>query len=273
MPIPSSPRAVVTGAGSGLGRALCLELAKRRAQVLVSDIDLASAEQTAHEVERAGGKALAQRCDVAQAEQVEALAALADARFGGSDLVANNAGVGAGGPVGEVSLRDWEWIVGINLWGVIYGCHAFLPRFKRQGRGHVLNIASLAGLISAPDMAPYNVTKAGVVALSETLFGELVGTGVGVTVVCPSFFATAIMDKSRFAGSDPAMTTNVKKVMAASKVQAPDVAAQALACCERNELYCVPMADARWGWRMQRLSPRRFYQQLMPLVLNKLLKR
>jgi NAD(P)-dependent dehydrogenase (short-subunit alcohol dehydrogenase family) len=272
MTIPSSPRAVVTGAGSGLGRALCLELAKRRARVLVSDIDLARAEQTAHEVERAGGQALAERCDVTQAEQIEALAVLADERFGGCDLVANNAGVGAGGPVGEVSLRDWEWVVGINLWGVIHGCHAFVPRFRRQRSGHVLNIASLAGLISAPNMAPYNVSKAGVVALSETLFGELAESGVGVTVVCPSFFTTAIMDNSRFAGTDASMNANVKKAMAASKVQAPEVALAALACCERNQLYCLPMADARWGWRLQRLSPRRFYQQLMPLVLKTLLK-
>jgi NAD(P)-dependent dehydrogenase (short-subunit alcohol dehydrogenase family) len=259
---------VITGAGSGLGRALCLELAKRKASVLVSDIDLAGAEETAHAVEQAGGRALARRCDVTKVDEIEALAALADSELGGSDLVANNAGVGAGGPVGEVALKDWEWVVQINLWGVIYGCHAFVPRFKRQGSGHVLNIASVAGLISAPEMAPYNVTKAGVVALSETLFGELAPFGIGVTVVCPSFFASEIINSSRFSGSDPSLTTAAKTMMASSKVQAPDVAARALACCERNKLYCVPMADARWGWRMMRLAPQRFYRTIMPSVIK-----
>jgi NAD(P)-dependent dehydrogenase (short-subunit alcohol dehydrogenase family) len=268
MSLPPSPRAVVTGAASGLGRALCLELAKRGAKVLVSDIDSTGAEETAHAVEQAGGQALVQRCDVVKADEVEALAALADSQFGGSDLIANNAGVGVGGPVGAVALRDWEWVVGINLWGVIYGCHAFVPRFKRQGSGHVLNIASVAGLVSAPEMAPYNVTKAGVVSLSETLFGELAPLGIGVTVVCPSFFASAIVDRSRFSGADASMTNAAKTMMASSKVQAPDVAARALACCERDKLYCVPMADAQWGWRMKRLAPQRFYRTIMPGVIK-----
>lgn len=273
MPIPSTPRAVVTGAASGLGRALCLALAKRNAKLVVSDVQLAGAEETAAEVVRLGGEAVVQRCDVAQADQVEALAALADARFGGTDLVANNAGVGVGGSVGSVSLRDWEWVVGINLWGVIYGCHAFVPRFKRQGSGHVLNIASAAGLLSAPDMAPYNVTKAGVVSLSETLYGELAPRGIGVTVVCPTFFISAIVEGSRFTstkgdGGSEAMTKAAKDMMAHTKVKASDVAEAALLSCARDELYCVPMADARWGWRAKRLAPQRFYRTLMPAAMK-----
>ena len=126
----------------------------------------------------------------------EALAAEADRAFGGTDLVVNNAGVAVGGPVGAVPLDDWKWIFGVNLWGVIYGCHVFVPRFKAQGHGHVINVASAAGLLSAPEMGPYNVTKAGVVALSETLAAELSGTGVGVTVLCPTFFRTNILASS-----------------------------------------------------------------------------
>jgi NAD(P)-dependent dehydrogenase (short-subunit alcohol dehydrogenase family) len=268
MSIPKSPRAVVTGAGSGLGRTLSLSLAKRGAKIVVADLDLPSAEQTAHQVIALGGEAVAQKTDVAKAEQVEALAELADQRFGGSDLVANNAGVGVGGPIGDVSLRDWEWIMSINLWGVIYGCHSFAPRFKKQRSGHILNIASAAGLLCAPDMSPYNVTKAGVVAISETLCTELLRFNVGVTVVCPTFFKTNIVDNSRFVGATERMSRTAKKQMEGSKVQADDIAENALFCCENDKLYCVPMADAKWGWRIKRLAPDSFYRRLMPKAIK-----
>jgi len=178
MPLVDSPRAVVTGAGSGLGRAFCLELKKRGARLVCADIDEAAAQRTASEV---GGTAV--RCDVARIEDVEALAAAAERALGGVDLVVNNAGVAVAGPVGEVPLDDWRWIMGVNLWGVIYGCHVFAPRLKKQGRGHIINVASAAGLLAPPGMAPYNVTKAAVVALSETMSAELKQTGVGVTVL------------------------------------------------------------------------------------------
>jgi NAD(P)-dependent dehydrogenase (short-subunit alcohol dehydrogenase family) len=268
MSIPSSPRAVVTGAASGLGRALCIALARRSARIVIADIDVVGAEETAHQVQQSGGVACVQRCDVSKVEQVEALAALADQRFGGSDLIVNNAGVGVGGAMGEIALSDWEWAIGINLWGVIYGCHVFVPRFKQQGSGHVLNIASVAGLISAPEMGPYNVSKAGVVSLSETLYGELSSRGIGVTVVCPAFFASSILDSSRFAGGKHELTGTAKEMMKKSKVQAPDVAARALASCDRDQLYCVPMSDARWGWRIKRWAPQHFYRKVMPSVLR-----
>ena len=268
MSISKSPRAVITGAGSGLGRALSLALAKRGSKVLVADIDLTSAEETAQAVVAAGGHALTQRCDVAKAEEVEKLAELADAEFGGSDLIANNAGVGVGGAIGDVSLQDWQWVMNINLWGVIYGCHVFGPRFKRQRSGHILNIASAAGLLCAPDMAPYNVTKAGVVALSETLCAELAPFSVGVTVVCPTFFKTQIADKSRFTGKSDRLVAAAKQMMERSTVQAGDVARSALEACEKNSLYCVPMADAKWGWWLKRLAPDSFYKRVLPAVLK-----
>jgi NAD(P)-dependent dehydrogenase (short-subunit alcohol dehydrogenase family) len=272
MSIPKSPRAIVTGAGSGLGRALSLALAKRGGKVLVADIDLTSVEETAQAVVAAGGQAVAQKCDVSKVEEVEKLAELADTQFGGSDLIANNAGVGVGGPMGDVSLRDWEWIMNINLWGVIYGCHVFAPRFKRQRSGHILNIASAAGLLCAPDMAPYNVTKAGVVALSETLCAELRPFSVGVTVVCPTFFKTQIADKSRFTGPSERLVEVAKKQMERSTVQAGDVANSALTACEEDTLYCVPMADARWGWWLKRLAPDSFYKRVLPAAIKGVLR-
>src|SRR5262245_42098868 len=153
MPLPLEPRAVVTGAGSGLGRAFCLELAAKHARILAADIDLGRAEETARLVNDAGGQAIAHRCDVAQAEEVEGLATAIEKAYGAADLVINNAGVAVGGPVGKVPLDDWRWIIGINLWGVIYGCHTFVPRFKTRGSGHIINVASAAGLVSVPEIA------------------------------------------------------------------------------------------------------------------------
>ena len=248
MPLVDSPRAVVTGAGSGLGRAFCLELRKRGARLVCADIDEAAAQKTAAEV---GGTAV--RCDVAKIEDVEALAAAADRALGGVDLVINNAGVAVAGNVGDVPLDDWRWIMGVNLWGVIYGCHVFAPLLRKQGRGHILNVASAAGLLAPPGMAPYNVTKAAVVALSETLGAELKPTGVGVTVLCPTFFQTNIGKNSR--AMDGKQRALVEKLMARSKIQAGDVARLALDAAARNELYALPHADGRWMWRLKRWAP------------------
>jgi NAD(P)-dependent dehydrogenase (short-subunit alcohol dehydrogenase family) len=266
MPLPSNPRAVVTGGAGGLGRAFCIALAERRAKILIADRDLAGAEETARLVTEKGGSAHATFCDVAKPDHVEALVALADDRLGGTDLLINNAGVAVGGAVVDIPLENWEWITAINYWGVVYGCHFFLPRLKAQRSGHILNIASSAGLLSAPQMGPYNMTKAAVVALSETLAGELHGTGVGVTCLCPTFFQTNIANSSRLSSTETGLTEVVNKRMADSKLQADGVARAALDGCERGQLYVVPMSDGRWGWRMKRAAPERFHK-LMPRLV------
>jgi NAD(P)-dependent dehydrogenase (short-subunit alcohol dehydrogenase family) len=272
MSIPPNPRVVVTGGGGGLGRAFCLELARRGGHMVVADIDAAGAAETVALVERAGGKAVATSCDVARLDQVERLAALADEKLGGCDVVINNAGVAVGGAVGAVPIADWEWIMGINLWGVIYGCHVFAPRFKQQGRGHVINVASAAGLLSAGEMGPYNVTKAGVVALSETLASELRTHGVGVTVLCPTFFRTNISKSSRTTNNDGARAM-VEKLMDRAKIQADGVARFALETADRDELYAVPHADGQWMWRLKRLVPERYYRTIVPKLMGAMRKR
>ncbi len=211
----------------------------------------------------AGGEAVARRCDVSVAGEVEALADAADQAFGGADLVVNNAGVGVGGPVGKVPLEDWRWILGVNLWGVIHGCHVFVPRFKARGSGHVLNVASAAGLLAAPEMAPYNVTKFGVVALSETLAAELHGTGVGVTVLCPTFFRTNIARSGR-THTDRGGPEDIERLMDRTKVQAPEVARFALETADAGRLYALPHGDGRWMWRVKRLMPETFQTVLVP---------
>ena len=263
MALVPNPRAVVTGAGGGLGRALCREIIRRGGRVVASDVDLDAARATVTAL--AGGDAHAVACDVSQLDQVERLASESERLLGGVDLVVNNAGVAVSGNVGDVPMRDWEWIVRINLWGPIYGCHVFLPRLRRQGHGHVLNVASAAGLLAAPNMGPYNVTKAGVVALSETLYGELVGSGVGVSVLCPTFFQTGIVDASRTSGSTD-MREVARGLMSGARIQADQVARIALDGVARNALHVLPHPDGRWLWRLKRLFPRGFHA-LTPRVL------
>jgi short-subunit dehydrogenase len=257
MPVPDRPRAVVTGAASGLGRAFALEIARRGGATLVADRDTAGSDETVRLVREAGGRAEAVACDVTRVADVERLASEAERALGGVDIVVNNAGVAVAGPVGKVPLDDWRWIIDINLFGVIHGCHVFVPYFRNRGSGHVLNVASAAGLISAPEMAPYNVTKAGVVALSETLWGELDGTGVGVTVLCPTFFRTNIGKSARSHVEGDAMSA-LDALMDRAKVQAADVARYALDAAAANKLYALPHGDGRWGWRVKRAAPELF---------------
>ncbi len=246
--------AVVTGAGSGIGRAFAVELAARGGRVVCSDISLARAEETASHIRASGGSALALICDVSQLEEVISLALAAEDWFGTpADLVVNNAGVASGGSViGETPIEDWRWTVGTNLWGVVHGCHVFVPRFRAAGRGGVINVASAAAFAAAPQMGAYNVTKAGVLAVSETLAGELWRTGIGVTVACPTFVATKIAADGRLTVSGREMTN---QLMARGKVSAEGVARLTLDGHERGRLYVLPQADAKVLWRVKRHFP------------------
>jgi NAD(P)-dependent dehydrogenase (short-subunit alcohol dehydrogenase family) len=272
MSIPTRPRAVVTGAGSGLGRGFVLELAKRGARVVASDIDFAGAEETAILARERGAEVVVTRCDVAKAEDVEALAKTAEQALGGVDLIVNNAGVAVAGEVGDVALEHWRWIVSINLMGVVHGCHYFAPLLKRGHGGHVINVASAAGLVAAPSMAPYNATKFGVVGLSEALYQELLPHGVGVTVLCPTFFPTNIMAAGR-GNRDPKLEKMVGKLMAASKLDANGVARAALEAADAGDLYCIPMKDGQAMWALKRLSPEQWYRRVGPALLSLVRKR
>lgn len=263
MTLPTSPRAVITGAGSGFGRALAVCLASRGADLILADVDEPSAQETALKATGKGAKRVrAVRCDVTRLEDVTALASYCE---GGVDLVVNNAGVSSGGLIGEASMEDWRWTIEVDLFGVIHGCHVFVPILRKQGHGHVLNVASAAGLLCAPRMAAYNVAKAGVVALSETLAAELSGTKIGVTVLCPTFFQTNIVRSGRFA--DESTRGAAQKIIDGGK-SAESIAQAALASVDRKELYGLPMADARWYWRLKRLHPPSF-RSLLGMVANR----
>ncbi len=256
-----------------MGRAFCVEIVRRGGRVIVADVNLAAAEETVKLLAVEKERAYATKCDVGNIDEVEAIAKLADERFGGSDLIVNNAGVAVAGPMEQIPIEDWRWIVSVNLFGVVHGCKAFLPRFKAKGSGHVINVASAAGLVSAAEMGPYNVTKAGVVALSETLFNELVGTAVGVSVLCPTFFKTAIVANGRTHSAQKDTEKMATILMERSKLQADGVAKAALNAATKNQLYVVPMADGRWMWRLKRVAPELFHRRLIPSAMSMMRKR
>jgi NAD(P)-dependent dehydrogenase (short-subunit alcohol dehydrogenase family) len=192
--------AVVTGAASGIGRALAERFAAEGMKVVLADVEPAALDAAAAGLQGKAPALLAVRVDVARPEDVERLAEETYAAFGAAHVVCNNAGVAVIGAVHEHTLADWQWVLGVNLWGVIHGVRAFVPRMLAGGdEGHIVNTASMAGLTTAPYMSVYDVTKHGVVALSESMYKELTVTGapIGVSVVCPGLIDTNIMRSSR----------------------------------------------------------------------------
>src|ERR1700722_5797766 len=253
MALSRTPRCVITGAGGGFGRALALELAPRKAHLVLSDVDAKGVEETAKLALAAGASsARAMRCDVTKLDDWNALAASIE---GPVDLVINNAGVSSAGLVGELPLDDWRWTLEVDLFGVINGCHVFAPILRKQGHGHVLNVASAAGLFSPPFTGAYNVAKAGVIALSETLAAEFSGSKLKVTVICPMFFRTNIVNSGRIA--DAKVRERAKGLVDGGK-SAEAIARAAIASVDRGELYALPMADGRWLWRVKRIAPAAF---------------
>ena len=246
--------AVVTGAGSGIGRSFAVELGRRGGRVVCADKDPLTAKQTAVLVEEAGGDATVAECDVSVEDQVRSLALTAEAWLGRPpSLVINNAGIGAGGrPIGEASLEDWKRTLDVNLWGVIHGCHVFVPALREAGFGGIVNVASAAGFAAAPRMAAYHVSKAGVLSLSETLAAELSGSGVAVTVLCPTGVKTNIVANAEHI--DPSVEGAANLLMRFG--MSPDrVARMTLDAHDKGRLYVVPQPDAQLLWRTKRLAP------------------
>lgn len=247
--------AVVTGAGSGIGAAFAVELADRGNQVLCSDIDDAAAQRTVDAITDQGGRALAHHCDVTRLDEVTELGHAARSWFGTvPTLVINNAGVGAGGhPIGDIPIEDWQWTLGVNLWGPIHGCHVFAPMLRDAGgpRG-IINVASAASFGAAPTMAAYNVSKAAVLSLSETLAAEMSGTGVDVTVLCPTFVKTNIVTSGRITTDSTHLADRLMRWTGFSPAR---VARMCLDTHDRGGLYCMPQPDARIGWGVKRFAP------------------
>lgn len=192
--------AVITGAASGIGRALAEYCVQEGMKVVLADVEETALAQTAEDLKANGAEVLAVRTDVSKAGDIEALAQKTIEKFGAVHLLFNNAGVGGGSTAWESTLADWEWVLGVNLWGVIHGIRTFVPLMLQQdAECHIVNTASIAGLISGPGLAIYKVTKHGVVTLSETLACELAArkAKINVSVLCPAWVKTGIMESGR----------------------------------------------------------------------------
>jgi NAD(P)-dependent dehydrogenase (short-subunit alcohol dehydrogenase family) len=235
--------AVITGGASGLGREFANQAADLGMKLVLADVQQDALDQARTELEARGVQVLAMLCDVRKGEQVQALADATMAKFGAVHLVFNNAGVGSGGLIWENSEADWEWVLGVNLWGVIHGVRIFTKLMLECAKsdpafeGHIVNTGSMAGLLNAPTMGVYNVSKHAVVSLSETLFHdlELVGAPIGASVLCPYFVPTGISQSHRNRPDDVKMTAGptasqmaaqamTVKAVESGKVSAADVA-------------------------------------------------
>ena len=236
--------AVVTGGGSGIGRALAVALARAGAAVALADVDVAGMEGTAREVTALGRLVVAVRTDVADRRSVQELAARVFAHFGAVHVLCNNAGVVVHGSLATATHEDWEWVVGVNLWGVIHGLEAFLPRMigQRAG-GHVVNTASMAGLIASQGLGIYNTTKYAVVGLSETLAKDLRAHDIGVSILCPMGVATRIRDAARNRPAHLARVAPpepVDEVTLIGRTLSPEeVAARTVDAIRTNALYVI----------------------------------
>jgi NAD(P)-dependent dehydrogenase (short-subunit alcohol dehydrogenase family) len=249
---------VITGAGSGFGRGLALDFAKLGWKVAVSDINMERAEESVRLVKGAGGQGIAIRCDVTKPEEVQGLADAVISKWGTVDIIINNAGVPVLGFMEKITLEDWRFEIDVMLMSVIYGCRTFIPIFKKQGWGHIVNTASSAGIVSLPEMSPYNVTKAGVISLSETLRGELKGSNIGVTVVCPTFFKTNLMDQAR--STDERQLKMGEAFFNKFSFGTVDSVSRAtLKAIKKNKLYVLPQPDSKLFWFMKRMTPNTYY--------------
>jgi NAD(P)-dependent dehydrogenase (short-subunit alcohol dehydrogenase family) len=246
-------RVFITGGGSGLGRALALCFAAEGARVGLGDVHDERLEETAEAVAEAGGEPLALRCDITSDEQVAEAAAAVRASWGGIDVLVNNAGVAAAGTVLDTTMEDWRWMLEINLLGAVRVTHAFLPMMEEAKSGHVINVASAAGIVQSPGMASYNVAKAGMIALSETLRAEVAGYGVGVTVVCPSFFTTNLMESYR--GPNEGARDLAAKLMDRSRLDAGDIAAAIVRGYRSEDFFVFGHNEARMAYHLKRFFP------------------
>lgn len=244
--------AIVTGGASGIGRALCEELGRRGAVVVVADINETGAQAVAAAVAAMGGRASATFLDVRDAAAIRTLVDSTAEAHGRLDLMVNNAGIGVGGEIPELSLEHWRTVVEINLMGVVHGVIAAYPLMVRQGAGHIVNIASLSALIASPGLAPYATTKGAVVSLTNALRAEAEMYGVKASAVCPGFVATAIFDSAIGVRFD---TQDLLNKLRLPVIPAQVAAREILRGVERNAGLIVFPGSARLLWLLARMSP------------------
>jgi NAD(P)-dependent dehydrogenase (short-subunit alcohol dehydrogenase family) len=258
--------AVITGGASGIGLAMAEAFAAEGMKLVIADIEEARLEEAAQQLRATGAEVLTRRTDVRKPEEVEALANAAWDHYGAAHIVCNNAGVEVLGHAWEHTLDDWRWVMDVNLWGVIYGVHYFLPRFMAQGEGHIVNTASMAALNTSAFMSVYDVTKFGVMALSEATYKDLkvAGSPAGITVVCPGAIDTQIAYAKRNrpgdavnAGEHGDATDRFREGLRASLAAGyppSEVARQVLEAVKANQFYCIPAQEEGLQRAMRRFD-------------------
>lgn len=264
-----SKRVFITGGASGLGRALAERYAQSGARVCIGDVNDARGAETLAALQARGIDAHYLRCDVTREADLQAAAAWMQANWGGADVVVNNAGVAASGGITELSLDDWQWIVDINLLGVVRGCMAFTPLLASQKSGHIVNVASMAGLIHPPQMSAYNATKASVVALSETLKVELAKDNIAISVVCPAFFRTNLTETARAGDADSSRMMN--KLVTKARRGADEIAALVYDGIERRDFHILTHKREARIWRLKRMLPYPLFSRMMLNATQKMM--
>ncbi|GAA4819132.1 short chain dehydrogenase [Marinicella pacifica] len=254
---------VITGAASGLGRALAIKAAAQY-DVAVLDIQAQAGQQVVDEIQSQGHQAAYFNCDVTDAQAMDTVAQQVLSHFGHVDVLINNAGIASEGGVEASSIEQWNRVLSINLMGVVHGCRAFLPYLKQQPEAAIVNVASFAALALAPYMASYNVSKAGVVALSETLRAEMVGTGVHVAVACPAFFKTNLTQS--MIDSHDKMKQRIEKWMESSSFNADDVAQDILTAIDKKQFMVLSDQKTKNQWRVARWLPNVFFRQKIKFI-------
>jgi NAD(P)-dependent dehydrogenase (short-subunit alcohol dehydrogenase family) len=257
--------AVITGAASGIGRAIATEAAREGMRLVLADIEAAPLEDTAAALRAMGADVLAVPTDVSRSEEVAALAERTVAAYGAVHLVFNNAGVATGGPIWERPLAEWEWVMGVNLWGVVHGIRTFVPlMLAQEDAGYIVNTASIAGLVTAPALGIYTVTKHAVVALSEVLAAELAqrDAHIAVSVLCPSWVQTRILDAGRnrpvaiqnaaAPGDDPAGNAAIRQLVE-SGMPPEQVAREVFAAIRDERFYILTHSETK-EWIRRRME-------------------
>lgn len=246
--------ALVTGAASGLGRELAIAFAREKAVVLMADIDEAGLAETSMMLAGMGAENRSYTVDVSARGQVASMAARVREEFGGLDVLVNNAGVFVWADIVDTTIEDWEWLIGVNLWGPIHTISAFLPGMIARGCGHIVNVASLGGLVTMPTLAGYSTTKFGVVGLTETMQHELKPLGISITLVCPGNVRTPIIDHIVVRGYDRKKLTKMSYGVM-PRMRADKAAAVILDGVKRGRAMVVLTPTAHLMWYVKRLSP------------------
>ncbi|MGP1831481.1 short chain dehydrogenase [Shewanella sp. 11B5] len=260
-PITQSQNVVVTGAASGLGKALALKWASQHAEVCVADINKPAGEQVCQEIQALGGKAFFVPCDITNTDSITALVQVLNERWQHIDVLINNAGVASADKIEVEPILQWRWVMEINLFGIVNMCQQFVPIFKQQGVGSIVNVASQAGLTPIPFMSSYNASKAAVVSLSETLRLELADDNINVSVLCPGFFKTNLGSSLRT--QLPTMEKLLGKLFDKSPINAAQVADIAYQGESKKQFLLLTHQQGKRLYQLKRLLPLHWYFKLV----------